>query len=202
MTMSDHASPASNIETIINSIIYDPQVYFWFTLLLRQRPVREELIVLDDSLASDYLKYQRLQGARLVLMLVSGSSFLFFLMSNHYLILFTALACVVGLIISTRRQKHIIIYLSRRLLLNTFPGDSITCKTLYQVAESYSRIYQIPSMVDVVYQWDCVLRQAAAVAVIIFIAAIGSFSHTGVAIFFLMTWIIANMIVRLPITYK
>jgi hypothetical protein len=65
------------------------------------------------------------------------------------------------------RKRAVVSQISRELLLLDFPGEALTQKTLYQIAEIYSRRYNIPSLVDTIYHWDRILRTAVLVLSVI-----------------------------------
>ncbi|MCK5014923.1 MAG: hypothetical protein KAS66_14015 [Candidatus Omnitrophica bacterium] len=193
---------ASNIETIINSIKYDPQVYHWFSSLIMRPKIKNELTDDDPTLARSF----HVSGTtRLLYYLFSAFVFTFlwlFANTKNYVYLICVLLFLILCIGCVRKNKKIIILLSRKLLTKTYPGNTISSKTLYQVAEIYSRIYGIPSMIDVIYHWDHILQKTMMAYALIIIAKINNLSLLEFAGYFFITWFTANITIRLMTFYR
>lgn len=151
---------ASNIPAIVNSIRYDPQVRQWFTTLICQQKVREKILKNQPDLTSDYRRFNRQCLAVpfwsfVVILIVSLSS-----LTRHPLLLWGVIPFASLALWFNRQKKENLYSLSRALLLLDDQPEDLSAKTLYQIAEIYSRTYQIPSLVDLITSWDRVLRAA------------------------------------------
>lgn len=202
MTDPNPIPQASSLETIINSIRYDPHVYRWFSLLIDQPRVKERLVA-DDAAASR--QYRLRKGIAFLLALVyalSGILLFLVLKTRNYPLVFFLPVLAYFLIRLSLRKKEMTAHLSRRLLSLDYPGDSLSSKTLYQIAEIYSRANAIPSLVDTIYHWDRILRWMIAALTLVLFSEIYNLGIRKVVLAAVLTWILTNAIIRWDAVYK
>lgn len=163
MSNSIPLSQVSSLEAIINSIQFDPQVGRWFSLLIEQPVVQEKLKEANPSIKNDYSALRKIVGLQIFLNIVSLLSLCLYCWSKKYFYLLPLLPLIYSTLKILSQKKILRGQISRQLLVLDFPGDSLPSKSLYQIAETYSRIYQIPSLVDTIYHWDRIFPMALVI---------------------------------------
>jgi len=193
--------PGSSLTTILNSIRYDPQVCRWFLLLIEQPGAKKEILDQDPQRKIQYLKLRAATiGQTLLFGLFVG--WLWFWSGNRQMaLLLFPLSLLLALWRLNSQKKDLIATLSEALLLVKDTSQSLSQKTLYQIAEIYSREYRIPSLVDTIFHWDRFLQSVFLAMFVAYnfiwpMAIIPFFATLFFGLFF------AQILFRLNVFYK
>ncbi len=178
----------SSLQTIVNSIRYDPQVVRWFLLLVEQPAVQKKILAHYPEGKKDYQLLLAIPTLELIgglLALVLGA---WCWQMKHWGGLGLLIVLVIyptWRIIVWRRQ--VIAELSRKFLVLEFPPEELPKKSLYQIAEILGQSYAIPTLVDTIYHWDRALRVGILIfgVVVSFIYPLKIVAYiTALAVFF------------------
>ncbi len=155
----------SSIESITATIENDSDTFHWFSYVICQPAVISRL----SAQADIKIAYQLFKKTMLQQRLTAVTLLIFLLVIvclQKYKYFWLAFLFIYPLIKLNQAKKGCVVEISRRLLLEDF-AESVLCqKTLYQIAEEYSRRLEIPSLVDSIYFRDRFLRRSILVGLV------------------------------------
>ena len=193
----------NSIETMVNSIRTDPSVYRWFSFLIVQPAIRSKF-TLDQSIAALYTELKDIvarQRMLYALLLVSLLIICFFKLHLFFLF-FSVVIFLVPCIKLYQRRKRSIEQISARIILEDFKDSMLQNMTLYQITERYSQDYNIPSLVDVIYHSDKILRYTFFSILIFMGFILPRYSDMQFNITAILFYHIINAILKTNIIYR
>jgi len=150
--MSTHYDQTfSSIEAIESTIQYDRQVCRWFQFLI------QKVLVLDKSSSHRLNQKKKLSIIIFIQNLLYGILFpmsIFVWFNFNVNLLGFLLILIIAAFMVYRLRSRMISTLALELIRQDFLPKDLPCKTLYQIGEYYSRVYHIPSLVDVITAYD------------------------------------------------
>ena len=155
----------TTLNAVHDTILSDHYAYRWFTYLIVQKNIFDSLR--DSSTAREgYQRMRRLTRFQAAIILVFFLGLIVY--SAQLLILFFSItAILIYLYVRTLTEKRkVVAQLGLELVKKDFGEATVGKKTLYQIAEFYSTRVKIPSLVDVVYQFDQIRRNTAVLILI------------------------------------
>ena len=190
----------TSCEAIVDSIKTDQYVSRWFSHLIIQPAVQEQLksqgdvLKLYQSLARS-VAWQAIVYALLIVCVV-----VFWLTKDMLSIVpFILLSAASLKNIATR--KNIVSQISLKVLAQDFPPQELGAMTLFHLGEVYSRKYKIPSLVDTIYSLDKILRRTV-IWVFVLTCFIYPLAYTETFFWVIAGYFTVRLIVNLAFFYK
>lgn len=190
----------SSIEALASSIETDSQVCRWFTLLVVQPNVKNHLI--DKENNSEF--YESLKKSSFIQRILFGFIFLLIIYSfytHQYQLLWAGLVFIYPCIKMHQTSKNSVKEISVFLMKNDFKDEELCQKTLYQIAEIYSRKYDIPSLVDTIFALDNISRKTL-IFVFVFTAWIYPLKLWQIFAATIASYFIIQIIIKTSFVYK
>ncbi|MCD4782112.1 MAG: hypothetical protein K8S27_16425 [Candidatus Omnitrophica bacterium] len=155
--------PLKNVNSLTalhRTILNDSYTYQWFTRLIAQPEVRSEVSKDPDihqcykTLASNFMQQR-------VLHLIFWGTVLTLLLLKNYLLLLTVVILVlIPFVKLQKKSREYVALISLKIIKGKYTQDNISQTSLYQLSEQLSREFHIPSIVDIIYHTDKILRYA------------------------------------------
>jgi len=197
-----HQRNIFSLETLKNSIRTDSHTFRWFLHLCLQ----PSLAARTDWDAQDKRYFSRLKSSRLLQKILHSLLFVSVIISAVYSAPFAlgivALIIIFLSLLLQRRKKYAVVSIASKMVSRDYEITVLQKTSLFQVSEKYSREYHIPSLVDVIYNTDKILRP-----VIFFLAAFvcliwpfDSFCQALIIVFIL--YYLAVAILKTDILYR
>jgi len=149
---------------------------------------------LDQNL-SKLLQYSRICFICLICLT------LFILISGYYAALLLNIITLILIAIGNAKQRRLVTQMAEHLLNNDYQEGELDVKTLYQIGEEYSLRYDIPSIVDVIYHLDKILRNVLFVTFVL-AGCVLMLKAGQIAIILLLSYQIAYAILNINTLYK
>lgn len=149
----------TSINAIISTIRVDKQVRRWFTHLILQKSVENQLSEKKDVEAA-YKRAKNISFWEKVLHFLFFCLLLFVVIArqpNYAIFVIAFLPVSIFLYV---KKKECTIKISSSLINADFNEEAFAQKTLYQIGEFYSRKYGVVSLVDAVTSVDVVVRKS------------------------------------------
>jgi len=156
----------SSLQAIIKTIHNDRMVGFWFTFLIVQPEVKENII----KITGVNEEYERLRKSflaqRLLLVLLFGLIG-YIVVTRAVFLVFICIFLLIPLLMIRSALKKTVGKISHALLSRDFSSEEISKQTLFQISEHYHHLYKIPSLVDKLSRFDIIIFDASCVIVIL-----------------------------------
>ena len=147
----------TSIEAVENTINSDRQVFRWFTFLIVQPAVKAKMLK-EETTRQLYSNFKRTMALQLIWYVGLLGCLLVLVFSKHFIFLWLGILFLFPATYLHLNKKKYVRQISTRLLTQDFDIAELNKKTLYQIGESYSQKYNIPSLVDTIYFIDKISR--------------------------------------------
>lgn len=148
----------NSIETVVNSIRYDPQVFRWFTKFVAHPAIRERL---KDSAENQklYAQLRTITARQTVLFILSAALIMTVYFTRQPVGLLLGIPITMALYQLSARQKNAVAEITASVLRMDSESIQLEAKTLYQVCEYYGNRLGITSLVSIIARQDDILRR-------------------------------------------
>lgn len=158
MSTQSNQPAISSMNAVISSIENDRQVYRWFLMFISLPDIRQKLCA-QDKIKKEYTALKKIQMGEIITYIVSALIVIVSCLIKQFWALILLAGPFVFLFILFRKNRGHVSTISEQFLLENIQPDELKRQTLYQVCESFSLKYNIPSLVDIITFQDFVARK-------------------------------------------
>jgi len=193
----------SNIEGLSESITSDYQVGRWFVYLVTRPDVKSDLIK-DPNISFLYPKLNACLQKQGFLCLLTLCFLLFIVVTGQYPLIWLSFVFFLVHWRLNSLKTEIVKQIGIVMLTNDYPEKEICKKTLYQISEHYSRKYNIPSLVDVIFSYDVIARKSVYFLVLfsLFVLVFQSWQVMWAGVTITVGYFAIMSLVNLSVIYK
>jgi len=154
----------SSMSSVISSIENDRQVFRWFLTLISLPAVQQKSSA-NSKTKTLYQELKKIQIAKMISFLVLA---LIIISSCLIKLPWIWLAGIFPLVVIAKlfqKNRTCVAAISEQFLIDNIQPGELTQQTLYQTCEKLSRIYNIPSLVDLICHQDFTGRKVLVGAI-------------------------------------
>ncbi len=196
-----HLEPVTSKDSLYSTILTDDQVNRWFEFLIIQSEVRK--VFINDKESGMALKnlFQLRLIKKAVFILLMGSLLACYLLNDIRIISLSIIFLTLSIILSTKVNRYTA-SLSLELVKKDFSDQQLSQTTLYVLSESYSKKYNIPSLVDVLTVGDENLRTLIIGLVFGLMVIYPFFTFTQIVVLFTAAYLSLKFLMNSDFFYR
>lgn len=149
----------NSIETVVNSIRYDNQVFRWFAKFVAHPAIRERLKDSPDD-QKHYREIATITVQQNGLFILSAALIATVYLTHRPVGLLLGIPIAMALYQLSARQKNHVAEITASIIQRDSETIKLEAKTLYQVCEYYGNQLSLTSLVSIIARQDDILRRS------------------------------------------